>query len=183
MYPCPGTRKAIYRCNFILDFPLVMCLIRQVSLLCFSAVTLCLTLLWLHVLQPTRLPLEEYICYITFFNHHIFWEKLNCQVQGISQARILEWVAIAFSRSSQQHRDQTHMSCVGRRIHYHWATREAQVVCYCHLKLGCLVSGSAHPTIKQDIVRFQNLMKCLRWNLYSLFHFYFAWRTRNQILL
>ena len=40
MYPCPGTRKAIYRCNFILDFPLVMCLIRQVSLLCFSAVTL-----------------------------------------------------------------------------------------------------------------------------------------------
>jgi len=28
-------------------------------------------------------------------------------VHGISQARILEWVAISFSRGSSQHRDQT----------------------------------------------------------------------------
>ena len=33
-------------------------------------------------------------------------------VHGISQARILEWVSIAFSRGSSQPRDQTHVSCV-----------------------------------------------------------------------
>ena len=33
-------------------------------------------------------------------------------VLGISQARILEWVAISFSRRSSQHRDQTWVSCI-----------------------------------------------------------------------
>ena len=44
----------------------------------------------------------------------------------ISQARILEWVAIAFSRRSSQPRDWTCISCIGRWILYHWAAREAQ---------------------------------------------------------
>ena len=33
-------------------------------------------------------------------------------VRGISQARILEWVAIPFSRGSSRPRDRTHISCV-----------------------------------------------------------------------
>ena len=33
-------------------------------------------------------------------------------VHGISQARILEWVAISVSRASSWSRDQTHVSCV-----------------------------------------------------------------------
>ena len=45
-------------------------------------------------------------------------------VHGISQARILEWVAISFSMESSQPRDWTRVSCIGRRILYHWATRE-----------------------------------------------------------
>ena len=46
-------------------------------------------------------------------------------IQGIFQARILEWVAISSSRGSIQPRDQTCISCIGRRILYHWATWEA----------------------------------------------------------
>ena len=46
-------------------------------------------------------------------------------VHGISQARILEWVAISFSRGSSQPRDRTHVSCIGRGILSHWATWEA----------------------------------------------------------
>ena len=46
-------------------------------------------------------------------------------VHGISQARILEWVAISYSRGSSWPRDQTQVSCIGRRILYHWATGEA----------------------------------------------------------
>ena len=44
---------------------------------------------------------------------------------GISQARILEWVAISFSRGSSGPRDRTHISWIGRWILYHWDTREA----------------------------------------------------------
>ena len=46
-------------------------------------------------------------------------------VHGISQARILEWVAISFSRGSSWSRDWTHVACVscssfvGRLILYH----------------------------------------------------------------
>ena len=37
---------------------------------------------------------------------------------------ILEWVAISFSRGSSWPRDQTSVSCIGRRILYQWATWE-----------------------------------------------------------
>ena len=47
-------------------------------------------------------------------------------VHGISQARILEWVAISTSRGSSQPRDQTQVSCLGRWILYHCTTWEAQ---------------------------------------------------------
>ena len=43
-------------------------------------------------------------------------------VHGISQARILEWVAISFSRVSSWPRDRTQVSCIGRWILYHWTT-------------------------------------------------------------
>ena len=49
-------------------------------------------------------------------------------VHGISQARILEWVAISFSRRSSWPRDGTHVSCVGRQILHHWVTREASTI-------------------------------------------------------
>ena len=46
-------------------------------------------------------------------------------VHGISQARILEWVAISFSGGYSWPRNWTAFSCTGRRVLYPWATREA----------------------------------------------------------
>ena len=46
----------------------------------------------------------------------------------VSQARILDWVAISFSRGSSQPRDQTpvsYISCTGRQILYHCTTNSA----------------------------------------------------------
>ena len=47
-------------------------------------------------------------------------------VHGILQARILEWVAISFSRGSSQPRDQTRVSHIGGRCFNLWATRLTQ---------------------------------------------------------
>ena len=44
--------------------------------------------------------------------------SLDFSVHGIHQTRILEWVAIPFSRRSSQPRDGTHVSCTGREILY-----------------------------------------------------------------
>ena len=46
-------------------------------------------------------------------------------VHGILQARILEWVAIPFSRVSYQPRDRTQVSHIAGRFFNNWATREA----------------------------------------------------------
>ena len=50
-----------------------------------------------------------------------FCDPVDCSlpgssVSGISQARILEWVAISFSRGSSQPRDQTQGSCIAGRL-------------------------------------------------------------------
>ena len=53
---------------------------------------------------------------------------VTCQASlsmGFSQASILEWVAISSSRGSSLLRDQTCVSCIGRWIIYHRATKEA----------------------------------------------------------
>ena len=54
---------------------------------------------------------------------------MDCSPPGsyinmISQTRILEWVAISFSRGSFQPKDQTHVSCSAGRFFIIWATRE-----------------------------------------------------------
>ena len=49
-------------------------------------------------------------------------------VHGILQARILEWVAISFSRGSSQPRDRTQVSLIAGRLFNLWATREAPIV-------------------------------------------------------
>ena len=47
-------------------------------------------------------------------------------VHGISQVRILEWVATYFSSGTSWPRDWICISYIGRQILYHWALREAQ---------------------------------------------------------
>ena len=47
-------------------------------------------------------------------------------VHGILQARLLEWLAISFSRGSSSPRNQTQISHIAGRCFCLWATREAQ---------------------------------------------------------
>ena len=56
-------------------------------------------------------------------------DPMNCSlpgssVHGISQARILEWVAISSSKGSSWPRDQTRVSYIGRQVLYHCSTCE-----------------------------------------------------------
>ena len=53
-------------------------------------------------------------------------DPLDYTVHGILQARILEWVAVPFSRRSSQPRDRTQVSRMAGRFFTNWITREAQ---------------------------------------------------------
>ena len=60
-------------------------------------------------------------------------------VPGISQTRILQWVAISFSSRYSWPREQTCISCTGRWILSHWATKEAhdKWIVYLKKRLQC----------------------------------------------
>ena len=58
-------------------------------------------------------------------------DPMNCSLpgsslHGIFQARVLEWVAIAFSRGSSRPRDRTRVSCIAGRHFTVWASREVK---------------------------------------------------------
>ena len=59
---------------------------------------------------------------VELLSHVLLCDLMDCgppgsTVQGVSQVRALEWVAISFSRRSSWLRDQTHVSCItGRRF-------------------------------------------------------------------
>ena len=59
------------------------------------------------------------------------YSPTGSSVHGFSQARIMERLVISISRGPSWPRDWTHVSCVGRQVLYHWATRKALHVAYC----------------------------------------------------
>ena len=59
-------------------------------------------------------------------SHVWLYDPMAYTVHGILQVRILEWVALPFSRGSSQPRDRTQVSHVAGRFFTNWATMEAQ---------------------------------------------------------
>ena len=89
-----------------------------------------------------RLTCGRYLIVSSLSHVQLSCDPLDCSPPGfsvyvLSQARILKWVAISFSKESSWPGTQTCLSCIGRQMLYHWATREAHV-CVCV----CLVSQS-----------------------------------------
>ena len=52
-------------------------------------------------------------------------------VHGISQSRVLEWIAISFPRGSSRPRDRTPISCTASGFFTNLATRKTQSLCPC----------------------------------------------------
>ena len=57
-----------------------------------------------------------------------FCDPMDHTDHVILQARILEWLAVPFSRGSSQPKDRTQVSCITGRFFTSWATREAKGV-------------------------------------------------------
>ena len=82
-------------------------------------------------------------CYVMSY---VMSDPTDCSPPGSSvreilQARILEWVAIPFSRRSSRPRDRTWVSCIGRWVLFHCATWNAQSapsLVVIHVKEACL---------------------------------------------
>ena len=93
-------------------------------------------------------------------------EPMDCSlpgssVHGLLQARILERVAISFSRGSSQPRDQIRDPCIAGRFLTNWAMREweALILQKRFIIKSCLPICSSNP--RQPIFILSYLVSCL----------------------
>ena len=81
--------------------------------------------------QPCRTPtVSSYSLIAT--SCPILFDPMDCSppgssVHGISQIRLLQWVAIPFSRGSSWSRDRTWASCIGRWVLY-WLRQQGSLI-------------------------------------------------------
>ena len=94
-------------------------------------------------------------------------------VHGILQTRILEWVAIPFSKGSSQPRDQTQVSCIADRFFTVWATREAHFTSVNPIQ--CMSKGSALKLARGTISEIKSrLWNCIL-EIWSLAIYFIFW--------
>ena len=87
--------------------------------ICYGWAVSCLQKLY-WVLTPRKVKVAQ-LC-------PTLWNPMDYTVHGILQARILEWVAVPFSRASSQPSDGTQVSCIAGRFFTSWATRECDLI-------------------------------------------------------
>ena len=81
----------------------------------------------LHCYHGTQVQLQEMesVCVSRLVTSDLCnpmdYSPPGSSVQGILQARILEWIAISFSRGSSWPRDQIQVSCIAGRFFSIWA--------------------------------------------------------------
>ena len=79
---------------------------------------------FIHVLEPLLTIFPSHFCFFTL--SLTLCNPMDYTVHGILQARLLEWVAFAFSKGSSQPRDWTQVSRITGGFFTGWATTEAQ---------------------------------------------------------
>ena len=104
---------------------------------------------------------------------HLTLYPIDCSlpcfsVHGISQARILEWVAMSSSRGSSRPRDQTQVSWIGRWVLYHWTTWEASspIMVLFKRKQMFNVKKNKHLYVTNDLHKYEETI-CRHFSVYS----------------
>ena len=115
-----GGRRMFWNVNTLVNFT-----IRELCIIKLN--THCTCIQWTYFIPLC--PLLYTCCCLVTKSCLTLCDTLDCNppgvsVHGISQARILEWIA----------RNQTGISCIDRRILYRWATREAYIDIMPHFK-------------------------------------------------
>ena len=110
--------------------------------------------------QPLKGCFRSFLCCCLVAKSYLtLCDPMNCSplsssVHWISQARILEWVAVSFSRGSSWPRDWTSVSCIaGRFFTAEWPGKHplAHSCCCCCCQAASVVSESVWPHRRQHI--------------------------------
>ena len=92
-------------------------------------------------------------------------------VHGISQAKILEWVAMSFSRRSFWPRVRTHISCTGRQIFF--TTEPLRWWCYLYIQPTEVLQGGRINFQLSRLMRGSSITDNTKTNMFILATFVF----------
>ena len=131
-----------------------------------------------------------YACTITQL-HLTLCDPMDCSppgssVPGILQARILEEVAIPFSRGSSQPKDQTCVSCIsciGRQIRYHCFRKirtRTLIICWVPTYLCFLFFSKSYATLQSSFYSSENLALGMLRILSMVTHFIWTCHIRGM---
>ena len=115
-----------WKCLSISFFPLVQWLTIRIFIfpfLVFWIMAFIIAIFKRNILMLVKVKVKS-------LSHIRLCDSMDCSppgfsIHGVFQARVLEWVAISFSRESAPPRDQIQVSCIAGRCFTLWATREA----------------------------------------------------------
>ena len=123
-------KRPVLPCRQLPGMPSPLCPLAFLGVWMGHITALDLTILWRQDFQG--LVLVTQLCLILYSS--MDFSLPGFSVHGISQARILEWVAISFYRESFPPRDQTWVSCIAGRFFTIWANRGAKIFTYDTIK-------------------------------------------------
>ena len=117
---------------FVLDFPPTFCFeklqsYKKIEIL-YDECTFMMNFVWWTSVYPSpvftkhTLKMKVWVAQLCSTSDPM---DCNPSVHGILQGRILEWIAISFSRESSPSKDLTQVSSIAGRFFTIWATREA----------------------------------------------------------
>ena len=87
---------------------------------------------WTKKMECIYLPPHPLVSVLVIQSCLTLCDPMDCSspgssVHGVIQAKILEWVAISFSKGSSRPKDGTQISCTAGRFFTIWAAREAHI--------------------------------------------------------
>ena len=97
-----------------------------------QALMIYITFIMSYILPSVCVCVCVCVCVLVAQSCPTLCDPINCSppgssVLGISQTRILEWVAFPFSRRSSQPRERTQVSHIAGRIFTVWVAKEAHI--------------------------------------------------------
>ena len=104
----------------------------------------------------------------------------SLQPHGILQARILEWVAVPYSRGSSWPRDWTLVSCVAGRYFIIWATRETLILRSIPLKMPLAQVTLGNKVLNKDKQGVLGLFKS--WAALRLWYGHLSWISLGDVV-
>ena len=95
------------------------------------------------------------MCVLVAQSFSTLCDSMDCSptvssVHEILHAKVLEWVAISFSRGSSQPKDWAQVSCIAGRFFTNWINRETALflLSRCNIKSFCLPCSSSSASVQ-----------------------------------